>query len=108
MLETLRSYESYFMTGVENTESWADRPKTLACRPCIVTETHMRNQQIIDERVYTCMNAKHLSLVVGGEFDLCVWLYLNLVHNRQPHSGLGMLIQCHLFDDTHVVIHIHL
>ena len=32
MQETLRSYESYFMTGVENTESWADRPRTLAWR----------------------------------------------------------------------------
>ena len=33
-------------------------PRLLLAGPCIVTETHMRNQQIIDERVYTCMNAK--------------------------------------------------
>ena len=35
-----------------------------------------------------------------------VWLYLDLVIVRQPHSGLGMLILCqffkvHAYFDTH-------
>ena len=33
-------------------------PGLLLGGPCIVTETHMENQKIIYERVYTCMNAK--------------------------------------------------
>ena len=46
---------------------------------------------------------QHISLAVRGELGLGVWLYLDIVLNRQPHSGLGMLILCHVVDHTHGV-----
>ena len=50
---------------------------------------------------------QYLSVVVRGELGLGVWLYLDLVLNRQPYSGVGMLVLCHFVDHTYVVIHTH-